>query len=118
MAARGTRAEGASEQAPPSIATHPRAARGIARLKAWAGLLGFALVGLLSWRAGADPFEAGLRALATGIGLYLVAWAAGIALWRQLVLHEMKTEAQRRREMREEMARLAAEQQAAEEAVS
>jgi hypothetical protein len=116
MAAKDKKPKGPPEEALPSIASHPRAARAVVRLKAWAGLLGFALVGLLSLRAGADPFEAGLRALVSGIGLYLAAWAAGIALWRQIVIVEIKTEARRRRELREEMARLAEQQ--AEEALS
>ena len=89
-----------------SIAEHPRARRSIRRTKAWAGLIGLVLVGLLSSRAGVEPFEAGVRALIAGIAFYLVAWMASVALWQKLVLHEAKSEAERRRDERE--ARMAA----------
>ena len=88
-----------------SIASHPRAARSVRRTKAWAGLLGFLLVGVLSWRAGVDPFEVGIRALAAGIVLYLAAWGAGVALWQRLVYAEAKAEVQRRRDERDAMLR-------------
>jgi hypothetical protein len=92
-----------------SVAAHPRAARTIRRSKAWAGLLAFALVGALSWRAGVEPFEAGVRALTAGIGLYLVTWMAGVALWRSLVVEEARQEGERRRAAIEEQLRLARE---------
>ena len=96
-----------------SIAEHPRATRAIRRSKAWAGLLGLVLVGVLSWRAGVAPFEVGLRALVAGILLYVVVWAASVSLWQRIVLHEAKTEAERRRDEREA---LLAEQRARREA--
>ena len=83
-----------------SVAQHPRATRSIRRSKAWAGLLALALVGLLSWRAGVPPFEVGVRALLAGIALYLVVWAAGVALWQRIVVQEAKAEAERRRDER------------------
>ncbi len=109
---RGSKGKGeAAPAAPagPSVATHPSAARTLARLKAWAGLLGALAVGLLSLRAGVPAFEAGVRALGAGVVLYLAAWAAGVAFFRQLVLAEVRAEADRRAEERE---RLAAEARA------
>ena len=85
-----------------SVAEHPRATRSIRRAKAWAGLLGLVLVGVLSWRAGVTPFEVGVRALVAGILLYLVVWAASVSMWQRIVLHEARTEAERRRDEREQ----------------
>jgi type VI protein secretion system component VasK len=99
-----------------SVSEHPRARRSLRRLRGWAGLLTFGFVALLSYRAGVAPFEVGVRALAAGIGVYLAAWAAGVALWRQIVYAEAKREAERRREEREEQLRVAEEAKAAAEA--
>jgi hypothetical protein len=92
-----------------SVSTHPHAARNIRKLKAWAGLAGFLLVGLLSYQAGVDPFEALVRALIAGIGLYLAAWMAGVTLWRSLVVEEARQEGERRRAELEERLRAARE---------
>ena len=105
--------KGKGEQEPDwpviSVSAHPRASSAIRKMKAWAGLGGFALVGLLSWRAGVEPFESLVRALVTGVALYLVAWMAGVALWRSLVVEEARLEGERRREAIEEQIRLARE---------
>lgn len=90
---------------PISIAAHPRATRSVGRIKAWAGLLGFVVTLVLSWRAGVEPFELGLRALVAGLLFYLAAWFAALALWRQIVISEVKTEIRRLREEREEALR-------------
>jgi hypothetical protein len=83
-----------------SVSEHPRAARSVRSLKAWGGLLAFTLVGLVSWRAGVEPFEVGLRALGAGIVGYLAAWMIGVTLWQRIVLAEAKAEAERRRDER------------------
>ena len=98
-----------------SVSEHPRARGSLRRLRGWAGLIAFGLVAYLSYNAGVPPFEVGVRALLTGIGVYLAAWAAGVALWRQIVYAEAKGEAERRRAEREEQHRLAEEARAAEE---
>jgi hypothetical protein len=98
-------ASGESDWPAISVAAHPRAARSVRRIKAWAGLAGFLVVGLLSWQAGADPFTIGVRALATGVGLYLAAWAVAVKIWQALVVHETETEARRLMERREELLR-------------
>ena len=92
-----------------SVSAHPRATSAIRTMKAWAGLGGFALVGLLSWRAGVEPFESLVRALVTGVVLYLFVWMAGLTLWRSLVVEEARQEGERRRAAVEEQIRLARE---------
>jgi hypothetical protein len=82
-----TRSEGA---ALPSIANHPRAGAQIARAKAWGGLGGFALVAVLSLRAGVPTADALLRAIAGGIAAYVAAWACAVAVWRHLVIAELR----------------------------
>jgi len=111
---KGAGGKDAAAPAAPSVAAHPQAARSVARMKAWAGLVGLVAVGLLSYRAGVPAFESAVRALGAGIALYLVAWAAGIAFWRQLVRAEVRQAAERRRELREQReAELRAEAEAA-----
>lgn len=89
-AAAKKRAGGAEDPRLPSVANHPRAGAQVARAKAWGGLVGFALVGLLSWRAGAPVAEALLRALAGGVVGYLATWAAAVLVWRHLVVAELR----------------------------
>ncbi len=74
----------------PSVANHPRAGAQIVRAKAWGGLAGFALVGLLSWRAGAPVPDTLLRALAGGVVGYVATWAAAVLVWRHLVVAELR----------------------------
>jgi len=74
----------------PSVANHPRAGAQVARAKAWGGLAGFVLVGLLSLRAGVPAPDALLRAIAGGIAVYLAAWAGAVAVWRHLVVAELR----------------------------
>jgi type VI protein secretion system component VasK len=98
----------------PSVSAHPLAKRSINRTKAWCGLLAFLFVAFLSYRAGVPAFEIGLRALVAGVIAYLVAWAVAVALWRRLILHELKVGTERRRVEQEEAAeKLRAEQEAA-----
>jgi hypothetical protein len=73
----------------PSVAAHPRAARGVARAKSWGGLVGFLLGGYLSLPTNTLA-DAGLRALLAGIICYVAVWAAAVFLWRRLVMLEIK----------------------------
>jgi hypothetical protein len=94
------------------LAAHPRASRHIAAAKGWGGLIGFGLVLLLSLKAGTTPVDAGVRALAGGVGLYLLAWFAAVTVWREIAVAEV--EAARRRIMAEaEQAAAAAAEAAA-----
>lgn len=90
----------------PSVANHPRAGEQVRRAKAWAGLAGFVLVALLSWSAGVPVEDTLLRALAGGILSYLVAWAVAVAIWRNLVMTELRV-------MRDQREQEAAERAAA-----
>jgi hypothetical protein len=73
----------------PSVAAHPRAARGVARARGWGGLGGFLIAGYLSLPTGTLA-GAGLRALIAGTVCYLVAWAGAVFLWRRLVMLELR----------------------------
>jgi hypothetical protein len=79
----------------PRIAEHPIAARQVARARAWAALIGFVVAFWLSRRAGLPFPESGARAIVAGIVCRLLAWAALVSLWRQLIPAEI--EARRRR---------------------
>lgn len=104
-AAKG-KGRGAKGPTLPSVANHPRAGQQVKQAKAWGGLIGFALVAFVSWRANV-PFEVLLlRALAGGIVAYLVVWACAVAVWRQLVVTELRVVREQRAE--EEAARRAA----------
>jgi len=77
----------------PSVAGHPRAARGVARAKGWGGLLGFLIGGYLSLPTNTLA-GAGLRALAAGVVCYIVVWAGAVFVWRRLVMLEIKNREQ------------------------
>ncbi len=77
----------------PSVAAHPRAARGVARAKGWGGLIGFLAGGYMSLPTNTVA-AAGLRALAAGVICYLVVWAGAVFVWRRLVMLEIKSREQ------------------------
>ena len=81
--------------AKPKVSEHPVAARQIARLRAWAALIGFVVAFWLSRRAGLPVAESGARAIVAGLVCRLLAWAAVVTLWRQLIPAQI--EARRRR---------------------
>lgn len=74
----------------PSVANHPRAGAQVARAKSAGGLAGFLLAALLSWRAHVPTADLLLRAIAAGILTYMAAWAAAVAIWRHLVVAELR----------------------------
>ena len=74
----------------PSIANHPRAGAQVARAKSWGGLAGFGFVGFLSWKAQVPVSDLLLRAIMGGVAGYVVAWAAAVAVWRHLVIAELR----------------------------
>jgi hypothetical protein len=69
----------------PRVADHPVAARQIARARAWAALIGFVVVFWLSHRAGLPFPESGARAIVGGLACRVLAWAAVVIVWRQLI---------------------------------
>jgi len=83
-------AKGGGDAKLPSVANHPRAGAQIARMKSWGGLLGFGFVAVLSWRAHVPASDVMLRALAGGVVGYVVAWASAVAIWRHLVIAELR----------------------------
>ena len=81
-----------------SVSAHPRARRSIRRTRAWTAIAAFALVLLMSMNASVPGEEAALRALVAGLVGNLAGWACALALWRQLVLAELRVAEQKRRE--------------------
>lgn len=74
----------------PSVANHPRAAASVRRMKGLGGLAGFGIGALLAHSAGLSMVSVLERALLIGIGAYLLAWACAVAVWRQIVLAELR----------------------------
>jgi hypothetical protein len=73
-----------------SVANHPRARASVRRVKGWGGLIAFGIAAYLSFQAGVPAADAGLRALGAGVIGYVVAWACAVAVWRHLVVAEMR----------------------------
>lgn len=86
----------------PRLSEHPRARRQIRQAKAWGGLVGFVLVGVLSLQAGSLPVDALTRALAGGIAVYLAAWVLAVVVWTQIARGELLVAEQRWMEELEE----------------
>jgi hypothetical protein len=84
-----------SQESKPKVAEHPVAARQIARARAWGALIGFALAFWLSRRAGLPFPESGGRALVAGFACRLLAWAAVVTVWRQLIPAQIAAARQR-----------------------
>jgi hypothetical protein len=80
----------------PRIADHPVAKRQVARIRAWAALVGFAAAFWLSHRAGMSFPQCGARAIASGIGMRLLAWGVTVAVWRQVIPAQVSAAARRR----------------------
>jgi len=98
-----------------AVANHPRAKASIRRIRARTALFAFVLVLFLSYKGGVPGQEAALRALLAGIVGNLIGWACALALWRQIVVQEVRLAEQARRERARERAEAAA---AASEAVA
>ena len=81
--------EPAGDDLRPRLSRHPRAKRQIRQAKGWGGIVGFALVALLSLQAGLPLFDAGVRALIAGVGCYIVAWGIAVAVWRHVAQAEI-----------------------------
>jgi hypothetical protein len=81
-----------------SVAAHPRAKASIRRTRARTALVAFALVFLLSKSAGVTGQEAVMRAVAAGLVGNLIGWACALAVWRQIVVQEVRSIEHARRE--------------------
>jgi len=91
-----------------TVAAHPRAKASIRRTRARIALFAFVVVLLLSLDGGVTGQEAALRALLAGIVGNLIGWACALALWRQIVVQEVRLAEQARRERVRERAEAAA----------
>jgi surface antigen len=87
---KGKGEDGGSGVAGASVANHPRARASVRRAKGWGGLIGFGIAAYLSLQAGVPAADAGLRALGAGVVGYVVAWTCAVAVWRHLVVAEMR----------------------------
>ena len=105
----------AAEHAPRavSVAAHPRARASVRRIRAWTALAAFGIVLFLSLSASVPGQEAVLRALVAGLVGNVAGWACALAVWRQLVLAEVKVAEEARRERMRARAEAAAESAAA-----
>jgi hypothetical protein len=92
-----------------TVAAHPRARASIRRTRARTALAAFAIVLFLSLNAGVPGQEAALRALVAGLVGNLAGWACALAVWRSLIMAELKVAADERRERRRAAAEAAAE---------
>lgn len=95
-----------------SISAHPRARASIRRTRARTGLVAFGIVLFLSLNADVTAQEAAVRALVAGLVGNVAGWACALAVWRQLVIAELRVVENARTERK----RAAAEARAAEAA--
>ena len=81
-----------------TVANHPRAKASVRRIRARTALFAFALVLFLSLQGSVPGQEAVLRALLAGIVGNLIGWGCALALWRQIVVQEVRMAEEARRE--------------------
>lgn len=92
-----------------TVSAHPRAKTSIRRTRARVALFAFALVLFLSLQGGVPGQEAALRALLAGLVGNLIGWACALALWRQIVVQEVRLAEEARRERARARAEAAAQ---------
>ena len=100
MSKKKDKAAPAAAPAGVSLAAHPRARASIRRTRARTALVVFGLVLFLSLKSGVPGQEAALRALVAGLVGNLAAWACALAVWRALVLAELRVAENARAERR------------------
>jgi len=69
-----------------TLAAHPRAGAAIRRWKAAGGIGAFLLAALLGYQHGLPFFMLLERAVVAGIVGQLVAWAAGVMVWKRVLV--------------------------------
>ncbi len=84
-----------------SLKEHPRARNAIQRSKGYGALIGFVAVGGTMYRSGATLDQAGMRALAGGVGGWMLAWIASVVIWRQLLVAEARAAVRQAVELRQ-----------------
>jgi hypothetical protein len=80
-----------------SVKAHPRARASVRRTRARTALAAFAIVLFVCLSGSVPPQEAFLRALIAGLIGNLVGWACALAVWRAIVVQEVRTVAENRR---------------------
>ncbi len=107
--------KGADEAGPKavSVAAHPRANASVRRARARTALAAFAIVLLFSLHAGVPGQEAALRAVLAGLVGNVVGWACALAVWRQIVLQEVRMVVEARQNGARARAQAVADAQAA-----
>jgi type VI protein secretion system component VasK len=81
-----------------SVSGHPRARQSIRRTRARVALAAFGLVLFLSLSSGVPGQEAALRALIAGLIGNLAGYACALAVWRTLIMAELKVAGEKHRE--------------------
>jgi hypothetical protein len=94
---------------PITLRSHPAAMASIRRIRARAALAAFVVVLLLSMHKGLTLPSATARALVAGIAVQLVAWKLAVAVWRQVVLVQVRAVEEAHRERRRRLAEAARE---------
>jgi hypothetical protein len=79
-----------------SIAAHPRAAASIRRARSRTAIAVFVLVLVVALHGHVGAQDAVARALIAGVIANVLAWAIGVAVWRQIVLAELRAAHRRR----------------------
>jgi hypothetical protein len=105
-----------SDEATPagvSVGAHPRAKASVRRVRARTALAAFVIVLLLSLHAGVPGQDAALRAVLAGLAGNLLAWGCALAVWRQIVVQEVRLVAETRQERARARAQARADAQAA-----
>jgi type VI protein secretion system component VasK len=92
-----------------SVAAHPRARQSIRRTRAGVALAAFGLVLFLSLSSGVPGEEAALRALIAGLIGNLAGYACALAVWRALIMAEIKAAGEKHRERQAALRERAAE---------
>jgi hypothetical protein len=92
--------KGAEEtgEATVSVAAHPRAKASVRRVRARTALAAFVIVLLMSLHASVPGQEAVMRAVVGGLVGNLIGWFCALAVWRQIVVQEVRLLEEARRE--------------------
>ena len=94
---KGAGRKGGASDGAVTVAGNAKAAAGVKRAKGWGGIGGFAIAAYLGYKANVPPDQLGLRALAAGAAGYLLAWACAVAVWRHILLAELRMRVEAKR---------------------
>ena len=98
-----------------SVGAHPRARASVRRIRARTALAAFGIVLFICLSGSVPPQEAFLRALVAGLVGNLVGWACALAVWRSLIMAELKVATDAHHARVKAAAEAAAERAAAEQ---